>query len=68
MVINCRLKMSTMLHNTLHGFRTGRGVGADTLESKMAQQLYVLAHEPIFQVLLDVRKAYNSLDWERCIT
>ena len=26
-----------------------------------------IAHEPLFQVLLDVRKAYDSLDRERCL-
>ena len=61
-VINCWLKRSVMLHNTIHVFRTGRGTGTETLESNMAQQLMELAHEPLFQVILNLRKAYNSLD------
>ena len=32
-VVNFRLKRSAVLHNALHGFRTGRGTG--TLESKL---------------------------------
>ena len=38
-VINCRIKRSVMLHEALHGFRTGRGTGTATLEVKLAQQL-----------------------------
>ena len=29
-VVNFRLKMSVMLHDTLHGFRSGRGTGTST--------------------------------------
>ena len=63
MVVNCRLKRSVVLHDTFHGFRTGRGTGTAMLEANLAQHLARLAHKPIFQVFLDVRKAYNSLDW-----
>ena len=61
-VINCWLKSSGVLHKTLHGFKTWRGTGTATLESNMSQQLMELAHEPLFQVILNLRKAYNSLD------
>ena len=64
-VINCRLKRSVVIHNSLHGFRTGRGTGA--IEAKLAQQLAGITHEPIFRVFLYVRKAYDLLDWERCL-
>ena len=54
--------MSVTLHNTLHGFRAGRGTGTATLEAKLVQQLVGIVHEPLFQIFLDVRKAYDSLD------
>ena len=38
-----------------------------TLEANMAQQLTGMAHKPLFQVFLDLRKSYDSLDWERCL-
>ena len=66
-VVNCRLKRSVVLHNVLHGFRVGRGKGTATLEAKLVQQLSGLAHKPLLQVLLDVQKAYDSLDQERCL-
>ena len=33
----------------------------------MAQQLAGRAHEPLFRVFIDVRKAYDSVDRERCM-
>ena len=66
-VVNFRIKRSVTLHYALHGFRAGRGTGTATLEAKLAQNLAGIAHEPLFQVLLDVRKAYDSLDRGRCM-
>ena len=62
---NCSLKSSIMLHDTLHGFREGRGAGTAMLESKLSQKLSGIAHNPLLQVFLDVHKAYSSLDRER---
>ena len=33
----------------------------------MEQQIVGIVHEPLFQILLDIRKAYNSLDRVRCM-
>ena len=32
------------------------------MEATLEQQLTVIVHKPLFQVFIDVRKAYNSLD------
>ena len=32
------------------------------MEAKLEQQLTGIVHEPLFQVFLDVRKSYDSLD------
>ena len=56
-----------MLHNTIQGFREGVGTGLVMLEANMAQNLVGLAHEPLFQVFIDVWKAYDLLDRERCL-
>ena len=66
-VVNCWLKRSVTLHDTLHGFRAGRGTGKATLEKKLAQQLAGIVHKPLFQVFLDVRKAYESLYRGQCM-
>ena len=55
------------MHDKLHGFREGRGMDTSTLEANLDQQLGRLAHEPLFQVLLDVCKAYDSLDMGGCL-
>ena len=67
MVVNFWRKQSVELHDVLHGFRAGRGTGTTTLEEKLMQQFSGITHEPLFQILLDVRKAYGSLDRGRCM-
>ena len=56
-----------MLHNALHVFRTGRWTGTAIIEANMSQQLVGISHEPLFQVFLDLQKAYYLLDWEWCL-
>ena len=55
------------LHDTLHGFKDEMSRGKANLEAKLAQQLAGIAHKPLFQVFLDVRTAYDSLDRARCM-
>ena len=65
-IMNNRLRSAINLHDALHGFRQGREAGTMTTEANMAQQLAGIFHEPLFQVFIDVRKAYESLDKGRC--
>ena len=66
-ITNNRLRAAITLHGKLHDFRQGRGTVTATMEAKLAQKLAGLYHGPPFQVLLDVRKAYDSLDRGRCM-
>ena len=66
-MVNCRLKISDGLYNALHGFITWRATGTAVLESKLAQRLAGIAHKTILQIFLDEQKAYEYLDWERCL-
>ena len=61
------MKQGVVFHDALHGFRGGRRTGTSTLEAKLAQKLAVLAHKPLFQVFLDIRKAYNEMYRDRCL-
>ena len=38
-----------------------------TLEAKLSQQLSGIAHQTLFLVFLDIRKAYDSLDRVKCL-
>ena len=60
-MVQLRLKRGVVLHDALYAFREGLGKGTSTLEAKLAQQLAGLAHDTLFQVFLDVCKAYNPL-------
>ena len=66
-VVNCWLRQGIILHYALYGLRGGQGTGTATLDSKLSQQLAVLAHNPLFQLFLDIRKAYDSLDRDICL-
>jgi hypothetical protein len=66
-IINERLKGSIDFHDALHGFRAGRGTGTATIEAKLCQQLAAIKQVPLFQIYLDLRKAYDALDRGRCI-
>ena len=37
------------------------------IEAKMAQQLSYLELKPLYGVFLDLKKAFDSMDWDRCI-
>jgi hypothetical protein len=65
-VMVCRLG-SIEFHPCLHGGLPKRGTGMATIEAKLAQQLAWMEQEPLYQVFVDLRKAYDHLDWERCL-
>ena len=54
-------------HDCLHGFVTKRGCGTASLEAKLAQQLAYLRQTPLYGLFLDLKKAYDAMDRERCI-
>jgi hypothetical protein len=66
-IINERFKSTISFHDTLHGFRAGRGCGTATIEAKLCQQLAAVDQVPLYQIYLDLRKAYDALDRERCL-
>lgn len=44
-----------------------RGTGTDILEAKFAQQLAYLEQCPLYGIFIDLRKAYDAMDRERCL-
>jgi hypothetical protein len=66
-IINRHLQESISFHESLHGFRKGRGTGTACLEAKLQMQLAHIRSTPLYQVFLDLSKAYDTLDRVRTI-
>ena len=66
-LISRRLMKAISFHDFLHGFVEKRGTGTATLEAKLAHQLAARDQEPLYEVFLDLRKAYDALDRERTL-
>jgi hypothetical protein len=54
-------------HHSLHGFRQGRGTSIASIEAKFRIQLATLHQRPLYDIFLDLHKAYDSLDRGRTI-
>ena len=54
-------------HDVLHRFRTGRGNWIAPLEAKPLQQLMAMREEVLHEIFLDLHKAYDALDRDRCL-
>jgi hypothetical protein len=66
-IINTRLQESIPFHETLHGFRKGHGTGAASLDAKLQMQLSHIRSVPLYQLFLDLSKAYDTLDQTRTL-
>ena len=60
-MIDTRIKTVVQFHYVLHGFHTGRGKWSSIMKLKLAQELATVYQDPLFLLLLDLRKAYNNL-------
>ena len=45
------------MHDVLHRFRAGRGTGTAIMELKLVEEISSIDHNPLFLVLLDIKKA-----------
>jgi len=61
-IIDARIKASISFHDALHGFRAKPGTGTAIFEVKLFQQLASIQQVPVFEVFLDLKKAYDTLD------
>ena len=66
-LLNCRLVSAIMFHDVLHWFRAGRGEGTAALKAKLLQYITAMREVVLFEVFLDLRKAYTALYQERSL-
>jgi len=66
-IIDRRLARGIEFHDALHGFRKRRGCGTAVLECRLEQERALYNGETLFQVFLDLTKAYDTLDRERTL-
>ena len=65
-IINHQLE-AFKLHDSLPSCRNKWGAGAAIIEDKLAQQLLYIKLKPFYGVFLDLRKAFDAMDRERCV-
>jgi len=58
---------SVKFHDGLHGGLSGRGTGTATIEAKLHQGLAWRDQCPLYQIYIDLKKAYDALDRERTL-
>jgi hypothetical protein len=58
---------SVKFHDSLHGGLPGRGTGTTTIEAKLHQSLAWRDQCPLYQIYIDLKKAYDALDRERTL-
>ncbi len=55
-------------HDGLHGRLSGRGMGMARIKAKLAESLAWRMQCPLYQIYLDLKKAYGALDREQRLT
>ena len=64
-ILNRFFTTSITYHDSLHGFRTGRGLGNATLEVKLLQKVTAMMKALLHTIFLELHKAYYALDRSR---
>ena len=55
------------VHDCLHRFLLGWGTGTSTTEVKLTEKLAYLEQAPLYGIFIDLQKAYDAMDMERCM-
>ncbi|EJK60561.1 hypothetical protein THAOC_19061 [Thalassiosira oceanica] len=66
-IMDTRLGVIEFRPSLLHGFVKGRGCGTAGIEAKLAQQFAYLQQSPLYGIFIDLRKAYDAMDRDRCM-
>ena len=66
-VIKWWIRAAAYFHDVLHEFQVGLGTGTASLKSKMTQNMMTMREEVLYEVFLNLRKAFNTLNREQCM-
>ena len=66
-VVNFRIGLAVDFHDTLHGFRAGRGMGTAYLEVKLTHKLTEMREKVFYKIFLNLQKNYGTLEREHCM-
>ena len=66
-IIDTRVKKVIRFHDILHGFCQTRGTSTAIMEVKLQQEVAAMLRTILFQVYLDLTKAYDTLDRDRTL-
>lgn len=66
-IIDTRLKQVIRFHDAIHGFTKQRGTGTAIIEAKLQQELCHIRNVALYQVYLDLHKAYDKLHRKRAL-
>ena len=67
-IIHLRMEDKIDFHPAIHGFRHKRGTGTCILEAKLRMQLASYQCLPLYQLYLDLTKAYDCLNRKRTMS
>ena len=54
-------------HDVLNGFWAGHGTGTANIKYKLIQQLTHMMEEVLYEIFMDLQKAYDAQDQDRCL-
>jgi hypothetical protein len=68
MILHLCLQAVIDFHPSLHGFHQCRSTGTCILEAKLQMQLASYLCQPLYQIFIDLTKAYNTLVHSRTLS
>ena len=66
-IIDTRISAKVRFHDSFHGFIKHRGTGTTIGEARLQQEHVHSRGIPLFQVFLDLKKAYDTVDCKRLL-
>ena len=66
-IIDNRIKKAIKFHDALHGFCFRRGTGTALIEMKLHRELADMLGKILYQVFLDLKKAFDTINRERLL-